>query len=309
VLAIPCLWLPNGIVVGRKLMPGWVPVPLKVMTWVVGVELSVIVMVALRALAAVGVNVAATTQLADAARTVVFVHCVPLDGTTIAKSPGFVPPSAILLRLRFAFPVFVSVTVICEVATPTLEFPNGIVFPLKLATGWIAVPLRVTRCGLVASGESEIESVAVLPVPPAAPGWKITLTTQLPVVAGTFAPVVQVLVPKMKSPGLVPLIVGVLEIVTVVPVGLLRVTAWGELCVPTACEEKVSVVGVAFTLGFTPFPDKVTVGEFALVWMVAVSELAPVFGENLMYTTHEPVNADSGLAALQAFRVWAASTL
>jgi len=286
-----------------------VPDPLKVMTCVVGVALSVIVMVALRALAAVGVNVAATTQLADAARSVVFVHCVPLDGTTIAKSPGFVPPRAMLLRLRFAFPVFVSVTVICEVATPTLEFPNAIVFPLKLATGCIAVPLRVTRCGLVASGESEIESVAVRPVPPAAPGLKITLTTQFPVVAGTFAPVVQELVPRVKSPGLVPLIEGVLEIVTAVAVGLLRVTAWGELDEPTACEENVSVVGVAFTFGFTPFPDKVTVGEFALVWIVAVSGLAPVFGENLMYTTHEPVNADRGLEELQALRVCAASTL
>jgi len=81
------------------------------------------------------VNVAATLQLALAAKLPTVWQSVPLDGVTFAKSPEFVPPRTTLVIFSVALPVFVNVTVCCAVATPKLELPNGIVVALKLATG------------------------------------------------------------------------------------------------------------------------------------------------------------------------------
>lgn len=91
-------------------------------------------------------------------------------------------------------------------------------------------------------------------------------------------------------------------IVDAVP--FVSVTGNGELCVPTNWSPlNVSDVGLTETEELFPVPDRVTVGEPLLVWMVAVSGLAPSAGVNLMYTVHEPVKAESGLEALQAFNV------
>ena len=92
-------------------------------------------MVAVRLPNTVGVNVAATLQLALAGKLPTVRQSVPLDGVTWAKSPEFVPPRTTLGIFSIALPVFVNVTVCCAVATPKLELPNGIVVALKLATG------------------------------------------------------------------------------------------------------------------------------------------------------------------------------
>ena len=126
-------------------MPGCTPVPLKVMTCVVGEALSVIVIVALRLSSAVGVNVAATTQLAPAATVPTVRQSVPLAGVANAKSVMFAPPNNTLAMLSVAFPVFVSVTVCCPLVTPKFTLPNPIALPLfKLTMGCVAVPLSVT---------------------------------------------------------------------------------------------------------------------------------------------------------------------
>jgi hypothetical protein len=67
-------------VVGARLTAGTVPVPVRLMTCVAGVALSVIVMVAERLPFAVGVNVAATLQLAVAARVPTVRQSVPVAG-------------------------------------------------------------------------------------------------------------------------------------------------------------------------------------------------------------------------------------
>jgi len=130
--------------VGSSDTPGWVPVPVKEMTCVVGVALSVIVMVALRPLRAVGVNVAATLQLELAASEPTVRQSEPLAGVARAKSPAFVPLKTTLEIVRVVLPVFVSETICWPLATVTFWFPNGIVAAPRVATGWIAVPLRVT---------------------------------------------------------------------------------------------------------------------------------------------------------------------
>ena len=224
------------MVVGRKVTPGCAPVPLRLITCVAGVALSVRVMVALRLPVAVGVNVAATLQLALAANVPTVRQSVPLEGITCAKSPAFVPPRTTLEMVMEALPVLVKVTNCCAVVVPVFTLPKAREFPLRLATGCIAVPLRETVCGLLASGESEIERVAARLVPPEAPGLKITFTTHDPVVATKLNPLVQVLLPRAKSLALVPEIEGVPETVTADEVGLLSVTGCAALGVPTVCE-------------------------------------------------------------------------
>src|SRR2546422_3549826 len=66
------------------------------------------VTVAVRALAAVGVNVRLTRQLAPATTVAPFVQVVP---AAMAKSPGFEPARAMLVMLRVGVPLLVRVTV------------------------------------------------------------------------------------------------------------------------------------------------------------------------------------------------------
>ena len=77
--------------------------PLSVTTCGLFPALSVNVATALRFPAAVGVNVTFTVQEALAARFAPVQVSLPL-----AKSPGFVPPSATILTVRLAEPVLVS---------------------------------------------------------------------------------------------------------------------------------------------------------------------------------------------------------
>jgi hypothetical protein len=93
------------------------------------------------------------------------------------------------------------------------------------------VPFKVTVS--VPFEEFEIDRVAVRPVPPVAPGLKITFVTQEPVEAGKLLPLVHAFVPREKSLAFVPEMDGVLVTVTAAEVGLLSVTACGELDVPT----------------------------------------------------------------------------
>jgi hypothetical protein len=252
-------WLPSAIVVGARLTAGTVPVPVSVMTCVVGVALSVIVMVAERLPVAVGVNVAATLQLALAARLPTVRQSVPLEGVACAKSPGFVPPRSALEIFSVPLPVLVSVTNCCPLVTPVSRLPKAIVELFKLATGCVAVPLRATVS--VPFEELVMESVADRLAPPVTTGLKITFTTQEPVVAGKLAFSVQLFVPSEKSPALVPLIDGAPVTVTAAPVGLLSVTGCAALEVLTAVAPKLMEVGFTLTFGFVPAPDKLITTE------------------------------------------------
>lgn len=242
--------------------------------------MSVTVIVAPRLPVALGSNVAAITQLDDAARLVVLVHCAPLEGVTIAKSAEFVPPSTMFEMFSAALPVLVRVTVCCPVVTPTSEPPNVMVVEFRLATGAMAVPLKET--GNDATGDvSEIVSVAVRFVPPDAAGVNVT-----PIVQEEFAATVlpvQLLFTSAKSPGLVPVIVGrVPETVAAEPVGLLSVTVCEPLVVPTDCALNVSELGDTLTFGFVPVPERVTRNEPPVKFTVAVPALVEPVGANLM---------------------------
>ena len=144
---------------------------------------------------------------------------------------------------------------------------------------------------------------------PAAFGVNVILTMQMPPPDATTPEQVP---PEdiAKSAAFVPVIVGVPEMVIDPDVPLVSVTVSGELVVFMSwLVVKFSGFGLTVTDADLPLPDRRTVGEPLLVWMVAVSGLAPSAGVNLIYTVHEPVKAESGFEALQAFRVWLASTL
>ncbi len=103
-LVVPTDTLPKFRLVVDRLTRGAVPVPVRLTVWGLPLALSLIDRVALRVPAAVGVKVTLMAQFAPAAT---------LDPQVFVceKSPGLVPPIAMLLIANAPVPVFASVTV------------------------------------------------------------------------------------------------------------------------------------------------------------------------------------------------------
>jgi hypothetical protein len=96
-----------------RLTLGAVPVPLKLTVCGLPLALSVSVRLPERLPVAVGVNVTLITQLALAATGALVLQVVPL--AAIAKSPV----AAMLVKLRGAVPLLVTVTALGEPVVPT----------------------------------------------------------------------------------------------------------------------------------------------------------------------------------------------
>lgn len=103
-----------GVVLGE----GLVPVPLSAAVCGLPAALSATLTLALRAPAAVGVNVTLMPQLLPAVN-------VPPHVVVRVKSPGLLPVMVMLEIVSVAPPVFVSVMVCGDVLTPTSELPNA----------------------------------------------------------------------------------------------------------------------------------------------------------------------------------------
>src|SRR3989442_1291636 len=101
-LVVPTRWLPNALLVGESVAVGGVtPVPVSDTDCGLPAASSVMVTVAVRALAAVGVKVRLRTQLAPAASVAPLMQVVP---EASAKSPALAPPSTAVGMLRGAVP-------------------------------------------------------------------------------------------------------------------------------------------------------------------------------------------------------------
>src|SRR2546426_1815536 len=101
--------LPKSLLVAESVAAGGVtPVPVSNTDCGLPAASSVMVTVAVRVLAAVGMNVRLTRQLAPATTVAPFVQVVP---AAMAKSPGFKPARTMLVMLRVAVPLLVRVTV------------------------------------------------------------------------------------------------------------------------------------------------------------------------------------------------------
>jgi hypothetical protein len=85
--------------VGERLTTGAVPVPVRLTVWVPGLALSVMVTPPVRVPAAVGLKVTLSVQLAPAAR---------LEPQVLVWEKS--PLAVMLVMLRVALPVFLSVT-------------------------------------------------------------------------------------------------------------------------------------------------------------------------------------------------------
>src|SRR5207245_1969070 len=146
---------------------------------------SVMVTVAVRALAAVGVNVRLRRQLAPATTVAPFVQVVP---AAMAKSPGFKPARAMLVMLRVAVPLLVRVTVCTGLVVLRRWSPKARLVGAKVTAGAMPVPASDTDCGLPAASSVMLSLHDALPI---SVGVNVRLRRQL-APATTVAPFVQV---------------------------------------------------------------------------------------------------------------------
>src|SRR5207245_2052637 len=125
---------------------------------------SVMVTVAVRALAAVGVNVRLRRQLAPATTVAPFVQVVP---AAMAKSPGFEPARAMLVMLRVAVPLLVRVTVCTGLVVLRRWSPKARLVGAKVTAGTMFPSATLFRSGL-----------------PGASSVMVTVAVRAPVAAG-----------------------------------------------------------------------------------------------------------------------------
>lgn len=244
---VPSVKLPKDKDEGLRLTTGPVPVPARLTDcWLPAalLLLSVMVKEAVRLPVAVGVNVTLIVQLLPA------VSELP-QLLVCAKSPGLVPVSAMLLMVRVAFPVLLSVAVWAVLVVPTLVELKLRLAGETLAEGALPVPVTLTACGLVVALSVIVrEAVRV----PQDVGANVTLIVQVPPATMLL---LQVLV-SAKSPGLAPANVMLVMDRDAFPV-LLRVTDWAALVVLTDWLAKVKLEGERPTTGPLPVPLRLIV--------------------------------------------------
>ena len=116
-LVVPVFWLPKLRLVGVSVTPGAeiVPVPESATLCGLPVALSTIVTLALRLPVAEGVKVTLIAQLLPAASVLGLIGHV----FVWAKSPAFVPLTAMLVIASAAVPLLVSVTDFAALVVPT----------------------------------------------------------------------------------------------------------------------------------------------------------------------------------------------
>src|SRR2546422_755181 len=159
---------------------------------------SVMVTVAVRALAAVGVNVRLRRQLAPATTVAPFVQVVP---AAMAKSPGFKPARAMLVMLRVAVPLLVRDTACVELRELSRWYPKARLVGAKVTAGTIPVPASDTDRGLPGASSVMVTVFFLMIRPPP----RSTLFPYTTLFRSTVAPFVQVVPAAMaKSPGFEP---------------------------------------------------------------------------------------------------------
>jgi len=237
---------------------GAMPVPDRDTVCGLPVALSVILSVAERLPATVGVKVTVIMVLPPGVTVIGVVAEVKL------KSPGLAPVTATELMIRFPLPEFVTVTP-SGMLVPTPCEPKLRLVPLKLTLGAVPVPDSATVCATTLALSLILREAARLPV---AVGVKVTLIVVVPLEATVIGNVPAV---KEKSPVLAPVIVKfeitrvpVPELVTVIGIALLEVaTSW----LP-----KLTLVGLRMTDGAVPVPVKATACGLPLTLSLIIRE-------------------------------------
>jgi hypothetical protein len=232
------------------------------------VALSVTVIDAARAPAAVGEKVALMEQAEPAARLPEPTGHVSPE---IVKSPGLVPPNVTLLKVTGLFPLLVSVTLCAALVVPVLRKAKvrlaGLIPNVNVGT-WPA-PLSPMDCGLpVALSVREIEAVRA----PLAVGEKVALIEQA-------EPAVKldghVLAEIEKSPGLVPPKTTLVKLTELLPV-LVMITLCAALVVPVFCRAKVKLAGLMPSVNVGTCPAPVRPIDCGLPVALSVREIEAV---------------------------------
>ena len=139
-LVVPWFWLPKVRLVGERLTPGPSPVPVRLTVCVLPVTslvLSVIINDAVRVPGSAGVNVTLIVQLP-------FGASVLPQVVVRVKSPESVPVTTWLAMVKVPVPVLLRVTVWAGLVVPTFWPVKVRLVAVRLATGAVAVPVRLT---------------------------------------------------------------------------------------------------------------------------------------------------------------------
>src|SRR5256712_478744 len=213
--------------VGAKVTAGTIPVPASDTNCGLPGASSVMVTVAVRALAAVGVNVRLTRQLAPATTVAPFVQVVP---AAMAKSPGFKPARTMLVMLRVAVPLLVRVTVCTGLVVMSRCVPKSRFVCALVTDRTIPVPASYNAYGL--PGDSSFFFL-MMRRPPRSTRVPVTANfrSREPAPGPPVAPFVEVVPAAMaKSPGFKPARAMLVMLRVAVPL-LVRVTVCAGLVV------------------------------------------------------------------------------
>lgn len=147
-----------------------------------------------------------------------------------------------------------------------MRLPKDKLVGLRVTTGPVPVPLRLTDCWLLLMPLLLSVMTRLAVRLPERVGAKVTLIVQLLPAASELP---QELV-SAKSPGSVPEKVTLLMLRAEFPV-LLSVTVWAALVVPMAVELKVRLVGETLASGALPVPVRLTVCELGVALSVMLN--------------------------------------
>jgi len=198
--------------------------------------------VAARVPVAVGLNLIAIVQLPFA------VNVAP-QLFVWEKSPGFVPVIVIPEIVSVPGPTFVRITLLAELAVPTVFMPKLMLVGLTLTM--VPVPLRETVCGLLGASSAKVSAAVRAP---AACGVNCTFTVH---VAPAASVAVQFFDGIAKSAAFGPVMAIELMCRVAVPV-FCTFTDWAVAVEKSSTIPKLIDVGLRFTIVEVPVPLKAT---------------------------------------------------
>ena len=264
--------LPAGVIVTPG-VAGAVPVPLSPTLCGLPVALSATCSAAFRTPTALGVNVTATVQVPFAATV-----ALPQVLEAIAKSLALAPAKVTVVIFSEAFPLLVTVTLICALVVPcvmegNVTVPEGLIVTAGAACA-VPFPVSVSVCGLPAASSAMERFACRAPVP-----LGLNVTPMVQDAVGATA-VVQVFDATRKSPGFVPLVV-IPEICRSLVPPFVTVTVIGALVISVVVSGNVrGLAGAIATAGAN--------GPSVQLKMSCVAIRPPVPAVNPAYAVRPP---------------------
>lgn len=155
-LVVPRFWLPKAKLLALRLTEAPVPVPVRVTVCGLPAALSAMVNVAVRLPAAAGVNVTLIVQVPPPASELPQV-------LVWEKSPPLVPVTVMLVKLKVALPLLVTVTVWAAAGVPTNWLPKVRMLEERPTPAEEPEPVRDTDWGLPAALSVNTNEAVLVP--------------------------------------------------------------------------------------------------------------------------------------------------